>query len=335
MSSFQHIFRTPNRTKPKPPTPTTTFPSNTPIRITNDSQQVNPIGMAYWNNINYHAMQPDLNIVLSIADELILLVIDKSNLQIKLRNFLGIHHTGEGIYFSKIQSDILYIPYEKKLVRFNINTRQEEIVWQAWENENFWQCHSSWDDNVHSATIKDSNYVPIRWGVRGKNYTNFFEIKDAPDECQIDKLGNWLVIKEGNDNRIIDLSDGEERIILNSEGALGHSDCGFGTMVGENDQDGFLTRWDLNILNRTQVSNVNQWNMGYVAWSKEFYLISGGVNGSIYKVSPDGKDTFVCHDMNEKSDYMNRTKANLCPLGEYAIWTAWVNGRRDAFLVKL
>jgi hypothetical protein len=59
------------------------------------------------------------------------------------------------------------------------------------------------------------------------------------DECQIDKSGRWLVIKEnvdgrnGEDNRIIDLQTGQESVFLDEDGAAGHSDVGYGYLVAE------------------------------------------------------------------------------------------------------
>src|SRR5690606_38663166 len=64
-----------------------------------------------------------------------------------------------------------------------------------------------------------------------------FEKKGAYDECQVDKSGRYLVIKEnvdgsaGEDNRIIDLQTGAERLLKDEDGAAGHSDLGFGAMV--------------------------------------------------------------------------------------------------------
>ena len=72
------------------------------------------------------------------------------------------------------------------------------------------------------------------------------------DECQIDKSGRWLVIKEnvdgrnGEDNRIIDLETGAEHVLLDENGAAGHSDIGYGYMVAEdnfNPQPGAVRVW--------------------------------------------------------------------------------------------
>jgi hypothetical protein len=74
------------------------------------------------------------------------------------------------------------------------------------------------------------------------------------DECQIDKSGRWLVIKETRGaeqrlwNRIIDLDTQAVTERPNNEGAVGHSDCGFDCLVGETGYGqlpGTFLLWDL------------------------------------------------------------------------------------------
>jgi hypothetical protein len=74
------------------------------------------------------------------------------------------------------------------------------------------------------------------------------------DECQIDRSGRWLVIKEnvdgvnGEDNRIVDLQTGNEQVLTDPNGASGHSDLGFGYQIAEdnfNRLPGAVRRWNL------------------------------------------------------------------------------------------
>ena len=78
------------------------------------------------------------------------------------------------------------------------------------------------------------------------------------DECQIDKSGRWLVIKEkiGTDpssevdDRVIDLQSGVERDLLDRNGAGGHSDTGFGYLVASDNHNslpGAVRLWDFNL----------------------------------------------------------------------------------------
>ena len=121
-----------------------------------------------------------------------------------------------------------------------------------------WQMHSSNDDHVHSATVKDSGSYKelgcIAYDDRRPNLPTFVAAKGDYDECQIDKSGRYLVVKEnvdgrnGEDNRIIDLQTGAETLFLDENGAAGHSDLGYGYMVAEdnfNAMPGAVRVWQL------------------------------------------------------------------------------------------
>ena len=63
-----------------------------------------------------------------------------------------------------------------------------------------WQIHSSSDDRVHSATLKDGSSCRTSGAsstTRTTASSSSFPQKGINyDECQIDKSGRWLVIKE-------------------------------------------------------------------------------------------------------------------------------------------
>src|SRR5690606_1262810 len=103
-----------------------------------------------------------------------------------------------------------------------------------------WQLHSSADDRVHSATVRNSSSYSMLGCMAFEEDSgkfHYFPRKGSFDECQIDKSGRWLLIKEnvdgrdGEDHRIIDLKTGDERILLDRDGAAGHSDLGYGYMI--------------------------------------------------------------------------------------------------------
>src|SRR5688572_31918339 len=105
--------------------------------------------------------------------------------------------------------------------------------------------HSSGDDRVHSATVKDANTFQDLGCIVYREDTRqhrFYTPRGDYDECQVDKSGRWLVIKENvdnqynEDNRIIDLQTGAETVLYDQNGAAGHSDVGYGYIVGEDDK---------------------------------------------------------------------------------------------------
>lgn len=307
----------------------------------------NSIGMSYWRNINQHKNQNILQLFLSINDELTIFIIEKSTLRVLNERRLGIHHTGEGCYFSAIKPNILFVPTGNTLFSINIDNNENESVWTLGSGHNLWQCHNSYDDQVHSATIQDSNYKIIGWGVK-ENFARerIFPVHgDNPDECQIDKSGRFLTIKEDNYNKIIDLLNNSEKIIQNEEGAVGHSDCGFGCILGENDMSqsaGALDLIDFNTGEHKFMYSTGIWNMGYVSFTnanpnKAGQKVLVSTPKELISVNFDWPHQWkkVCDNLTESQVYEHRPKANLCPEGEYATWTALVGGKINAYIVKV
>ena len=154
--------------------------------------------------------------------------------------------TGEGWYWSATLPTKLYVNQGPRLSRYDVLSRQLETVFdvaaQFGPDRYIWQIHSSSDDRVHSATLRSSVTYEmlgcIVYREDTRTFRSFPKIGDF-DECQVDKSGRWLLIKEnvdgvnGEDNRIIDLEAGTETLFLDQEGAAGHSDIGHGYMVAQ------------------------------------------------------------------------------------------------------
>ena len=242
-----------------------TFPSpygTTGIRLTNASDCggggdcVNYVGYSYWRNINNHAGSDTMLVFLGLNRQRggggpTLFSYNKSTGE--TRNLGPLFSsdspfswsTGEGWYFSASRPTTLYINDSNRLLRYDVNSKAMETVFDVREHlggdKHIKQIHSSSDDRVHSATLQDSN-----WRMTGcvaylesQRRAVYIAAKGDYDECQIDKSGRWLVIKEdvdgrdGEDNRIIDLQSGAEQVFLDREGAAGHSDLGYGYLVAE------------------------------------------------------------------------------------------------------
>lgn len=216
---------------------------------------VRPVGYSYWNNINNHVGRRTMLVFLGLDRRRggpgpSLFSVDKETGETKNLGPLFppsspfSWNSGEGWYFSSTRPDALYMHGGPRLLRYDVQTHVFETVFDVTPafgpNRYIWQAHSSADDRVHSATLRNSTTyaslgcVAYREDV-GRWY--FAPSRGGFDECQVDKSGRWLVIKEnvdgryGEDNRIIDLETGEERVLLDEKGAAGHSDLGFGYMV--------------------------------------------------------------------------------------------------------
>jgi hypothetical protein len=226
-----------------------------------DSDCVYSVGYSYWRVTNFHENSNVILIVLSLRDHggPTLFSYNKQTEEVlklgPLQDPRWATATAENFYFSASQQNILYVSVDgtPALYRYDVETGGVSTVFDVSShfgaNSFKKQVHSSADDVVHSATLQDGSYQPLGCVVYFDNtgeYRLYARRSSNPtdyDECQVDKSGHWLVIKEnfepfGNDvhNRIINLDTGQETVLLDSAGAGGHSDLGWGWMVAKDDK---------------------------------------------------------------------------------------------------
>ena len=259
---------------------TFTFPSpyrTTGVRLTNatdcgGADCVLPVGYSYWSNINNHAGSDTMLVFLGLDRQKggggpTLFSFNKRTGQTSnLGPIFPPEHrlswsTGEGWYFSATRPNALYLLDGALLLRYDVSARTFETAFDASAqfggDKYLWQAHSSADDRVHSATLRQSSTYEMLGCVvydEGTRQARWFPKKGDFDECQIDRSGRWLVIKEnvdglnGEDNRIIDLQNGTEQLLTDPNGASGHSDMGYGYLIAEdnfNRLPGAVRRWNL------------------------------------------------------------------------------------------
>jgi hypothetical protein len=328
------------------------------IRVTGPRDgHVRPIGMSYWPNINNHAGRPELLVLLSLSDTLTLFSVNKGSGHVHKVKALPFHATGEGCYWSLREPNTIYVPQANRLVAYDVAADQSRDAVTA--AAPITQCHSSADGRTHSFTIHGGAGVFRNGAVR------VFPPREAYDECQIDKSGRWLLIKEGNANRIVDLETGGEFGISNAGGAVGHSDMGWGYVIGEEDQsnpggvfrlwtftpngpvDGgpmYFTDWTgmsryVSHCNATPGPPAGQTvlfscsHAGDVPRANE--LVVGRLDGSL-------QCRAICPNLTDLSapgggeEYWRKTRANIDPVGQFACFSANMGTDRvDAFLVEL
>jgi hypothetical protein len=148
----------------------------------------------------------------------------------------------------------------QRMLKYNVSTRAMETIFDVREHlggdRRIKQMHSSNDDRVHSATVQDGNWQSVgcvTW-LQDQGRAVYVAQKGDFDECQVDKSGKYLLIKEqvdgqaGEDNRIIDLQSGAEQVFYDQDGAAGHSDLGYGYLVAEDNHHhlpGAVRVWQL------------------------------------------------------------------------------------------
>ena len=213
-----------------------TFPApyNTQgARITNASDCggqdcVHAVGYSYWSNMNNHVGSSTILMFVGLERRLggggpTLFSYDKNSGQTRNEGALFSLDspyswaTGEGWYFSGTQPTKLYMNDGPRMLRYDVRAHTFETVADVSAkfggDKYIWQMHSSNDDRVHSFTLRqNSDYAMLGCVVAfDSGELRYFPKKGDFDECQVDKSGRWLVIKEdvdgknAEDNRIIDL----------------------------------------------------------------------------------------------------------------------------------
>jgi len=359
---------------------------------------VTSVGYSYWRNINNHRGSNTILIVITLDRDKggggpTLFSIDKRTGSVtKIGPLFDpadalSFETGEGWYFSGTAPSILYHKDQTRLVRLDVLTKTSSTVFDIGTATGLfgsprlvWQTHSSQDDHVHSFTVRvddGDNYEAIGCGVYLETRSEFrfyprtLAEFGAFDECQIDKSGRWLVIKEqidgrfGNDNRIIDLETNAETQLLDENGAPGHSDTGFGYFVGEDDWNDAanamrLWRFGTSPLGPgTVVASWPTWDAdGHLSHSnalnadpaKQYACWSGAnrLNGprtneiSCWVLDGSRRPLVVAPVMVDLDapgggdDYSKMPKGNLDVTGQYFIWTSNMgSSRQDAFVVRV
>ena len=170
-------------------------------------------------------------------------------------------YSTEGMYFSYSMPTKIYIVSGTQLLRYDVLAHTFETVFDVstqYPNTVLHQANSSNDDDVHSATLEDSTSYAALGCVAYKVSTQqyfYFPVQGNFDECQIDKSGRYLEIKEllpsdpctscDEDDVIEDLKTGTQTVLYDQAGAGGHSDLGYGTMVATDNWNNDANAWRL------------------------------------------------------------------------------------------
>ena len=359
---------------------------------------VESIGYSYWSNMNNSAGLDSVHLVVTLnishgGEGPTLFSLNKVTEKIeRLGSLFNVNDvrrfaTGEGWYFSLTAPAMLYIqetPISPSLERYIIFSRTVSKVFDISSRADIFgtdryvsQLHTSSDDSVHSFTVKASyNYESLGCGVYFEA-TDIFEyfpiIGTEYDECQIDKSGQYLIIKEqidgkdGEDNRIINLITKKEIRLYDREGAAGHSDLGFRYMLAVDNwyESPVIRLWKLNtdplaygaVAYRepswtTTSINHPSWNNARDESLASQYACGSGVNTKsgprtnevvCFRVDGTGEALIVAPVMTDLDasggggdDYVQAPKGNIDPTGEYFIWSSNQGGdRQDVYVVKV
>ena len=165
----------------------------------------------------------------------------------------------EGWYFSYSMPTTMYLQEGSKLERYDVLSHAKSTVFDTtsqYPGTVIHQTNSSNDDDVHSATLENASTFAVEGCIAYKassNHFYFFPAQGKFDECQIDKSGRYLEIKEklpqdtcascDEDDVIEDLQTGTQQVLLDKDGAGGHSDLGYGYMAASDNWNTEPNAW--------------------------------------------------------------------------------------------
>lgn len=270
-------------------------------------------------------------------------IVDRESGQVSRMDWtLPYRGTTEGWYWDA--DGWIYLLEGPRLRRVNPFTEEDRIIIDITERHpgyRLWQAHSSPSGRTHSATVQrmveSGPYQNLGTLVHQDGASTFFEARGELDESAL-AGDEWVIIKESENNRVINLVTRDTQLIRDAERALGHSDCGADFLVGEADKPdpGACVFWDLRqplTIGRCRIL-FETWNMGYIALRDSICLHSGDTHLSLVDLSTGALTPLIAHH-NTGSDYGDRVKANLDPTGRVATYMSNQHGRRDVFLLLL
>jgi hypothetical protein len=366
------------------------------IRLTNSgdcggADCVNYVGYSYWRNINHHAGSDELLVFLGLdrsrgGSGPTLFRVNKATGQVTNAGPLFdpsnplSWSSAEGWYFSAGQPTKIYLHSGSRMLRYDVLSRQSETVFDVapgyGADKYIWQLHSSDDDQVHSATLRANATGEMLGCLVYHDDTGqfqYFPKAGSFDECHVDKSGRWLVSLEQIDGiydldmRVIDLTTGAERVVLDQDGAIGHADVGHGYVIGHDNwysQPNGVRLWEFtrDPLSGLPVFHSRDWSAPAanhlahgnarpgvppgeqfacgsnasevdVLWANEIVCFRLDGSLEVLVVAPVMTDVGAAGG---GDSYGKMPKGNLDASGEYFIWTSNTGTNRlDAFLIRV
>ncbi len=274
--------------------------------------------------------------------------------------------SAEDAVWSANDPDLLFVHQGAAFYAFNASSGSYSLLGylnsQFPSGSYFWQMSVSRDDDVFAFTVRNPDASVGGYAVwRRSTNTIIYSVRtSALDEVQIDKTGQYLVVKTGQEGAgvievkvvnlqtqtVTDLTDNEPDF------APGHSDNGRGIVVGADNWQNRITYRSLSSPHdvRTVLSLGNNWQLYYhisLLGNNESWVLVGfhgpatstALNNELVLVATDGSQRvrrFV-HHYSTYTDYYSAPRANISRDGKFVAFTSnWGNsGRRDLFIAKV
>ena len=280
----------------------------------------------------------------------------------------------EDAIWSGTQNNVMLCHTAQKIYNYNVSTGQYTVIKDfstVYPDIYLWQMSRSIDDSVFAFTYKENvnytnvGYISYRVAINQTDTGNISTL----DEVQVDKTGNYLVIKTGNsgpsviETEILNLQTGTKEYLTDDapDFSPGHSDNGSGFVIGSDNWNNNYTYRNL-ATPHTSFSVLdfnNDWSLGnhvsMLSDDESWMLMSTFVGSTlpssgifvdeIFQFTTDGSKS-VRRLAHTHSDYLNQNsnnaywsmpRANISRDGKYILFTSnWGSTTRmDVFVLKI
>jgi hypothetical protein len=276
--------------------------------------------------------------------------------------------TAEDAIWSGSDPDVIFAHDGMRLWSYNVENKKytlEKDFVRQFGIGHLHQMSRSVNDNVFAFTIKDKNFVKTGYAVWWRDKDIVYKVDAAADmdEVQIDKTGQYLVVKTGKAGKgqvrvqIVNLQTRavESLVDADPDYAPGHSDNGSGFLIGG---DNWRNRFNYRKLATPHrfypvIEMGNDWSIGshvsLLADDESWMLMStftanelpstGVFRNELLLVATDGSKRVrrLAHIHSLYRDYWDSPRADISRDGRFAVFTSnWGNpGRRDVFILKI
>jgi len=227
-----------------------------------------------------------------------------------------------------------------------------------------WQMSMSLDDNCFAFTVRDTREKVTGYAAWRRSQNSLYRVDNTPemDEVQVDKTGQYLVVKTGHSGagavrvQIVTLATKRVENLIDGtpDYAPGHSDVGRGFVIGGDNWKNRLTYRSLATPHTLySVLDFPDWGIGahvsLLADDEKWITMStflandlpstGVFRDELVQIATDGSKRIrrLAHLHSVYREYWDQPRANESRDGRFAVFTSnWGSAtRRDVFIVKI
>lgn len=346
----------------------------TVLRVTDEDDDATGClhAYSYWPTLNADSSR---FVLYCHATGLLLYDFDWETLSLSKQGALFTSRTPEGgtpswsdVFWSGSDPDVLFAHDGTRLYSYDVTTSSFELLRdfsdELGDRETIKQMSRSEDDDVfawHTHDFDAASQGYLAWR-RSTDEVLVRETGAIIDEVQLDKGGDWLLVKTGRQgagvvsDQVVNLATGDVEDLLDNEPdyAPGHGDNGYGYVIGHDNWTNRLTRREFSAPHdvSTVLSFGSDWSFDYHvslrARDEDWAVVSpysyterssGVFHEEIFQLRTDGSGQVrrLAHHHGRYADYYDSPRANISADGCFVTFTSRWGGteRQDVYMLSL